>query len=124
MTINALSHTQQPQPSKRLVMRDPDGLITRVFEDRNGDGNYELYSFTRRENLRNIDTHIVTYYDNDGDGLCDEKDDLIISNITGKDGKKAEPRYERTVFDNASEKPKMEDIVNPKQQKVDTSWLF
>ena len=135
MTINALSHTQQPQPTRREVSENG---ITRVYEDRNGDEKLDLYSITKKaQNLFEPNTRIMTYYDNDGDGLCDERKDvlipnknipegagLVVPNGVINNGADVNALTEKTVYKNLAEKPKMADILNPKQQKNDTSWLF
>ena len=48
----------------------------------------------------------------------------VESNVVVNNGADVNAFTERTAYNNVSEKPKMEDIVNPKPQKVDTSWLF
>ena len=135
MTINAFLQVQQTQPTRREVSENG---ITRVYEDRNGDGKLDLYSITKKaQNLFEDSTRIMTYYDNDGDGLCDERKDVVIPNknipegaalvepnVVKNEGQDLKALTEKTIYKNLSEKPKMEDIVNPKPQKVDTGWLF
>ena len=135
MTINALSQMQQTQPTRREVSENG---ITRVYEDRNGDGKLDLYSITKKaQNLFEPNTRIETYYDKDGDGLCDERKDivipnenipegvaLVVPNVVKNEGQDLKALTEKTIYKNLAEKPKMADILNPKQQKNDTSWLF
>ena len=133
MTINAVLQNVQPS---RIVMTDSRGA-TLVYEDRNQDGKLELFSHTiKAENLYELNTRITTHYDYDGDGLCDEKEDIVIPNQNLKEKTLVIPNVvatkgtdlgaitEKTVFNNISKKPNMEDILNPKQSKVNSSWLF
>ena len=138
MSINAVSQLQQagPKPSRR-ILTNSDGT-TLVYEDKNNDGKLDLYSISKKaQNLFEPNTRVVTYYDNDGDGLCDERKDVIIpnkniqegktlveSNVVGSDGKELGAFTKRTLYNNIADKPKMDDIVNPKQSKANSSWLF
>lgn len=135
MTINALSQKQQPHEKRRVISENG---ITCVYEDKNSDRKLDLYSISKKaQNLFEPNTRIITYYDNDGDGLCDERKDilipnkniprdgeLVLSNVVASDGKELNANIERTVYNNLAEKPKMSDIMKQKQDNVDSSWMF
>ena len=118
MGINELSGS-----GYRRVVGTTDGT-TIVYEDRNQDKKEELFSIERYEGPTYDNcTHKATYYDFDGDGYCDLRNDLITPNYKGKDGKVIPPWTTSTVYDTKDgEKPKMDEILNPKPVNLDTWW--
>ena len=113
-TIQAHEKWENPQPTRKVITKN-DGFghkTTLIFEDRNSDNKLDLYSLTKFEPSYDNSTHIVTYYDNDGDGLVDKIKEEITSNIKSKDGKN-ETKVIESEFDKNDQKPKMKDVLTP-----------
>ena len=118
MSINEVSGSQQSQPARRIeTKKDQAGNpVNCIFEDRNGDGKLDLYSITKINPSWDGCTHEITYFDNDGDGYFDVKQEQVTCNMTSDERRLSE--NDKTITEEYTQKDestKMENILNPKK---------